>query len=72
MYDVMIEKKQLVTAGHSGLIAVPLTYGDTIADAWARQVIRLTELKIPNMQIRTDLQKTTTKRYDELSRMGLL
>ena len=72
MYDAMIEKKQLVTAGHSGFIAVPLTYGDTIADAWTRQEIRLKELKIPNMQIRTDLQKTTTKRYDELSRMGLL
>jgi phosphoribosylamine-glycine ligase len=72
MYDVMLEKKELVTAGHSGFIAVPLTYGESIADCWDKMDARLDKIKIPNMQIRTDLKKTTSKRYSELSQMGLL
>lgn len=72
MYDVMVEKGELVSAGHSGFICVPLTYGRGIADAWEAQESRLDGLKIPNMQIRTDVRKSTTKRYNELSNMGLL
>jgi phosphoribosylamine--glycine ligase len=73
MYDVMLDKdKQLVSAGHSGFIAVPTGYGREIGDAWAMCNARIKEMKIPNMQIRTDIEKTTTKRYNELSRMGLL
>lgn len=73
MYDVEYSKKEgLVTAGHSGFLAVPLGYGQSIGDAWAEVDARVERMKIPNMQIRTDLQKSTTKRYNELSRMGLL
>lgn len=72
MYDVMIEHGELVTAGHSGFIAVPLTYSDSIAGAWSKQNARLEEIKIPNCQRRTDLEKTTTDRYNELVQFGLL
>ena len=72
MYDVMLEKGELVTAGHSGFIAVPLGYGNSIGDAWGIVDAKVDDIKLPNMQIRTDLQKTTTQRYYELSRMGLL
>jgi phosphoribosylamine--glycine ligase len=72
MFDVMIEHGELVTAGHCGFIAVPLTYGDSIAGAWSKQNARLEEIKIPNCQRRTDLEKTTTDRYDELVQFGLL
>jgi phosphoribosylamine--glycine ligase len=72
MYDVMIEHGELVTAGHSGFIAVPLTYSDSIAGAWSKQDARLEEIKIPNCQRRTDLEKTTTDRYNELVQFGLL
>lgn len=72
MYDVMIEHGELVTAGHSGFIAVPLTYSDSISGAWRKQEARLEEIKIPNCQRRTDLEKTTTKRYNELLDAGLL
>lgn len=72
MYDVMLDGKELVTAGHSGFICVPMGIGNSIADAWKAVDDRIEELKIPNMQIRTDVQKTTQKRYNELSRLGLL
>jgi phosphoribosylamine-glycine ligase len=72
MYVVMIEHGELVTAGHSGFIAVPLTYSDSIAGAWSKQNARLEEIKIPNCQRRTDLEKTTTDRYNELVQFGLL
>jgi hypothetical protein len=68
----MLEKKELVTAGHSGFICVPLTYCDSIGGAWDKMKDRLDRIKVPNMQLRTDLAKTTTTRYNELSRMGLL
>jgi len=72
MYDVMRDGNSLVTAGHSGFIAVPMGYGMSIGDAWATVDAKVEEIKIPNMQIRTDVQKSTTRRYYELSRMGLL
>jgi phosphoribosylamine-glycine ligase len=72
MYDVMLEKGELVTAGHSGFIAVPLGYGQSIGDAWEVVDAKIDDIKLPNMQIRSDIQKTTTQRYYELSRMGLL
>jgi hypothetical protein len=68
----MIDDKELVTAGHSGFVAVPLTYGNTMAAAWKKQEARLEEIKIPNCQRRTDLQETTTNRYKELEALGLL
>lgn len=72
MYDVMLEKDELVSAGHSGFLVVPLGYGRSIGDAWAEVDAKVEKMKIPNMQIRSDLQKSTTKRYYELAQMGLL
>jgi phosphoribosylamine---glycine ligase len=72
MYDVMLQKKQLVTAGHSGFVTCPLAYGRSISEAWDRIEDKVDRIKMPNMQIRSDLEKTTTKRYNELSRLGLL
>jgi phosphoribosylamine--glycine ligase len=72
MYDVQEVKGSLVTAGHSGFVCCPLAYGNSIGDAWEEVDARLERIKIPNSQYRTDLKKTTTQRYNELSRMGLL
>ena len=71
MYDVMLQEGELVTAGHSGFVCVPMGTG-TMGDAWKEVDAKIERLKIPNMQLRTDVQKTTTERYYELSRMGLL
>ena len=72
MYDLQLDKKHLVTAGHSGFLCCPLAYGRSILEAWDRIDDKVDRIKIPNMQIRTDLEKTTTKRYNELSHLGLL
>lgn len=72
LYDVMLEGKELVSAGHSGFIAVPMTCGNNVGDIWETLEKRIDRFKIPNMQIRTDIKKTTSTRYMELSRMGLL
>jgi phosphoribosylamine---glycine ligase len=72
MYDVMLQGGELVSAGHSGFIAVPMAHGMSMGDAWTALDEKIEDIKIPNMQIRTDVQKSTSKRYHELSRMGLL
>lgn len=73
LYDVEFDRKAgLVTAGHSGFVCVPMGYGRSIGDAWTEVDAKVEKMKIPNMQIRSDLQKSTTKRYYELSEMGLL
>jgi phosphoribosylamine--glycine ligase len=72
MYDVMLQDGELVTAGHSGFVCVPMAHGVTMGDAWSGVDEKIEALKIPNMQHRTDVQKTTSKRYYELSRLGLL
>jgi phosphoribosylamine--glycine ligase len=72
MYDVQMEKGKLVTAGYSGFVCAPLGKGDTIAEAFAEVDDRLKRIKIPNMQMRTDIEKSTTKRYNELLLNGWL
>jgi len=73
LYDVMLDKKDsLVTAGYSGFIAVPMGGGNSIGEAFARCDSKIENIHIPNMQIRTDIEKCTTKRYNEIERMGLL
>jgi phosphoribosylamine-glycine ligase len=72
MYDVEIQKHKMVTAGQSGFIVTPLGKGNTIAEAFAEVDARIKRIKLPNMQVRTDIEKTTTKRYNELMRDGWL
>jgi phosphoribosylamine--glycine ligase len=72
MYDVKLDGKELVTAGHSGFICVPMGMGGSISDAWQAVEAKIDDLKIPNMQIRSDVDSSTHKRYGELSRLGLL
>lgn len=72
MYDVKLVQDKLITAGHSGFIACPLGKGSTIGEAFDEVDARVKRIKIPNMQIRTDIRETTTKRYEELKRDGWL
>lgn len=72
MYDVMLQDNELVSAGHSGFLCVPMATGNSIADAWEGVENKIKDIKIPNMQIRTDVKDSTHKRYAELSRLGLL
>jgi phosphoribosylamine--glycine ligase len=72
VYDVELEKGGLVTAGHSGFIAVPMAGGRSIYEAFAGVDSRVDSIRIPNMQIRTDIRDCVSKRYNELQDMGLL
>jgi phosphoribosylamine--glycine ligase len=72
MYDVMLDGKELVTAGHNGFVCVPMGIGGSISDAWSAVQAKIDDIKIPNMQIRTDVESSTHKRYGEISRLGLL
>lgn len=72
LYDVEVEKGKLVTAGHSGFIAVPMGHGNSIGEAFESCEAKIANIQIPNMQIRTDIKESTAKRYAKLQILGLL
>lgn len=72
MYDVELEKGQLVTAGHSGVICTPMGCGSSIAEAFDACEERIKKIKMPNAQYRTDISNTTRQRYYELDNQGWL
>lgn len=72
MYDLELQKNELVTAGHSGLIAVPMGTGNSIAEAFDEVDNRIKRIKMPQMQYRTDIEKVTHRRYAELDKDGWL
>ena len=72
LYDAMLDGADLVTAGCSGFIAVPIGCGRSIDEAFAVVKEKVKKIRIPDMQYRNDIGKTTKGRYEELSRMGWL
>ena len=70
LYDAMLAGDELVTAGASGFIAVPIGVGRTPDEAWAVVKEKIKGIKIPDMQFRQDLAKRTWKRYEGLARWG--
>jgi phosphoribosylamine--glycine ligase len=72
MYDVELKKNEMVTAGHSGFVCTPMGKGNTIAEAFGECDRRIERIKLPNAQIRTDIEKSTSKRYNTLDRDGWL
>jgi len=75
MYDVEISKEnkdELVTCGHSGFIATPMGIGNSISEAFQECDALIEKIKVPNMQVRTDIEQSTRKRYNILDRDGWL
>lgn len=73
LYDACLDKSNsLVTAGVSGLCAVPISMGESISQAFSRVYSKVDRIQIPDMQYRTDVEKTTTHRYKILSDQGWL
>lgn len=68
LFDAKLAKggKSLVTSGNYGYIGAPIGVGDSIEEAAAKCESRLKRIHIPNMQYRTDIEKSTRKRYDFL------
>lgn len=72
MYDLELVSGELMTCGHSGFVATPMGIGNSILEAFEECDALIKRIKIPNMQIRTDIEKTTRNRYNILDRDGWL
>lgn len=72
LYDAMLDGDDLVTAGINGLICAPVETGNSIPEAFEKLDNRIAQIQIPDMQYRTDIQKTVSKRYLELQDKGWL
>lgn len=74
LYDVKLskDKKSLTTSGNFGYICAPTGVGDTIEIAAERCMKKVDGIHIPNMQYRTDVYKSTMKRYNFLQQHGWL
>jgi phosphoribosylamine--glycine ligase len=72
LYDVCCVKGELVTAGVNGLVAVPLSVGDDVRQAFARCYGKVDKIHVPDMQYRTDLECCITERYNTLASQGWL
>ena len=72
LFDAMVEKKQLVTSGNYGYIGAVLSAAHTIEAAFSQLEGRMRNIHIPNCQYRTDIQKSTTRRYEQLEQWGWL
>jgi len=73
MWDVMESEGNLVSAGQGyGVICVPIARGQTNNAAFYNVKQLIKELRIPDMQYRTDLHEYCGARYDILSRQGWL
>ena len=70
LYDVKLgkDKKRLVTSGNYGYIGAPMGFGDSITEAFGECERRLERIHIPNMQCRTDIEKTTSEKFYELQK----
>jgi phosphoribosylamine--glycine ligase len=74
LYDVKLDKTKsgLITSGNYGYIGAPIGIGDSIQEAATRCEGFVKNVQIPNMQYRTDIQKSTLKRYNFLEENGWL
>lgn len=66
LFDAMVEKGQLVTSGNYGYIGAVLSAAHSIEATFAQLEGRLKKIHIPNCQYRTDIQKSTTSKYNQL------
>lgn len=69
LYDAMSGEDGLVTAGLNGHIACPIASAYTPHGAWDGLERIEKKIRIPNGQVRTDLQDSTMKRLNELKEM---
>ena len=72
MYDVRQEQKNLICNGITGFICCPITVGSEPSESYAKLKQATEKIHIPDMQYRTDIEKSTMKRYHEVERMGWL
>ena len=64
------DKNKLVTSGNYGYIGATLSAASSIKAVFAMDKKKLENIHIPNMQHRTDIEKSVTKRYETLDSWG--
>jgi phosphoribosylamine--glycine ligase len=66
LYDAMLskDKKSLVTSGNYGYVCAPIGIGGSPEAASAKCDALIERIQIPNLQLRTDISKSTMKRYE--------
>jgi phosphoribosylamine--glycine ligase len=73
LWDCKEDKGQLVTCGEAyGVVCVPIARGQTNNAAFYNVKQLIKELKIPDMQYRTDMHEFCGARYNILDRQGWL
>lgn len=72
LYDAKLDKDHLVTSGINGFIAAPVEIGSSIPEAFGKLDETVKRIQIPDMQYRTDIQKTVSERYYDLLYKGWL
>lgn len=72
LYDVRLDKEKLIVSGLTGMIACPIETGSTPGEAFGKLKDKIKSIQIPDMQYRTDIEKSTMKRYNEVDRLGWL
>lgn len=73
LYDCCLDDNgDLVTCGVNGLVAVPISTGNSGEEAWGKVTERVKHIQIPNCQFRSDMAGTTMSRYTMLARQGWL
>ena len=72
LFDAMVDGKKLVTSGNYGYIGAVLSAAHSIEAAFAQLEGRIKKIQIPNCQYRTDIQKSTTQRYNQLQEWNWL
>lgn len=73
LFDACIgEEGELVTAGVNGLVAVPISIGESIEQTFAHCYDKVDKILIPDMQYRTDLCSSIRQRYKILESQGWL
>jgi len=72
LYDVKLgkDKKSCITSGNYGFICAPTGTGESIEVATKNCEKLIKQIQIPNMQYRTDIEKSTVKRYQFLEENG--
>ena len=72
LYDAMVVKGKLETSGNFGYIGAVLSASNSIEGAFGIIKGKMEKINIPNCQYRTDIEKSTTRRYEQIRDWGWL
>lgn len=73
LWDCMLDGKDLITCGEAyGVVCCPIAKGISVNSAFYNVKELIKQLRVPDMQYRTDLHKFCKNRFDTLERKGWL